>query len=49
MRSFGPRKNGIYVFYINDIPYIGKDNDIQKLKRIKCNINDLTKNKHFNI
>lgn len=48
MRSFGPRTNGIYVFYINDIPYIGKDNDIQKLKRIKCHINDLKKNKHFN-
>lgn len=48
MKSLGPRKNGIYVFRLDGKPYVGKDNDIHKLKRIKQHISSLKRGDHWN-
>lgn len=44
----GKSKKGIYCVRINDIPYIGKDFEIQRKKRIKNHLSALKRNGHWN-
>lgn len=48
MKSKGDRRKGIYCVYIDGIPYVGKDWDIQRRKRIKTHLASLKRNAHWN-
>lgn len=44
----GKRRSGIYCIRINNIPYVGKDWDIQRMKRIKSHLASLKRGDHWN-
>lgn len=44
----GESKKGIYCVRINNIPYVGKDFEIQRKKRIKSHLSELKRNGHWN-
>lgn len=48
MKKLGNKSSGIYYIKVNGKIYVGKDHDINKLKRIKEHKNHLIKNKHYN-
>lgn len=48
MKYMGERRSGIYCIRVNDIPYVGKDWDIQKTKRIKSHLASLKRGDHWN-
>lgn len=49
MKFLGKKKMGIYSLIIGEKQYIGKDHDIQRLKRVKQHLALLRKNEHWNM
>lgn len=48
MKKLGNKSSGIYYIKVNGKIYVGKDHEINRLKRIKEHKNHLIKNKHYN-
>lgn len=48
MKKLGNKSSGIYYIKVNGKIYVGKDHDINRLKRVKEHKNHLIKNKHYN-